>query len=871
MNQANRYFIHALKMLILFSAILTLAPTASVAAAGWADLVKSNIYKENPRTLKGKAFLDKPIVDATVLIYDQSGALLCHTDSRTGEDGSFSLTQPLPKSFLVVIRDGLLDGEIFDHEVTRYINDFNEDKFYKINAITTLTAEYISRYPDMSFTEAEKAVANYLSIPESVNINEVIYSSEWYCYLFSHYHFMNAAQKAGGFTFFIKKSCDQLEAGNKTLFSAADTVGSSMFKGAMESLAKGALSYVGGAGAGWVLGLLFPDNSATDMDSRLDEMQDDLNQILNDLNQVIGLLNDLANQLQIDTTEVETYIQGMGAQDAITTIKDHFGPDTEGNNGSTNTLKYFSSIRSSTNNDTTRALINTLVNNINGAWDIETQVQTIHDTILSDVGNDSGLLDLWTTNFLLQGHVDDDRLMNYYKTLEQYFSVLLLYQFKGANLVVEAMNYELAATSATAQNTPTPAASYLDGFKQNIKEETDNFLKNVARLIVNNSGLYSESSFLPANAQEILARANWFVIQTLGPESNDYGFRVACLGTGNLLEDTDKTAAVQGTVTFKCFHASLIRNVESKALDESQNMCELFTVQGRPYDAWSSDLKSLKSDDSYILLNYDFGSLNPPDDLLTTLAGFRIDGNSKGTSFQIKKYTEDFIEDPNGEISYAFALVPFRRGGWQAVMDESAFVEHFYKQDRYTGYHDATGVDWWTDRYLDGNRFHLWLHGEFTNYNVSLEGYGDTKMNLDAEWYHRFTFTGTERVAAHLLIDKELLEKTCTLKDDTKFCTDSIVEIGYRIGLYDATHKKFVKDGEIVKEIKKTHKPTKCGSKCETWPEKRNNVTLSFNLEPGHEYYVYARGWGKGQYNWYEYKLDMNVRNLTLTFVDSEF
>jgi 2C-methyl-D-erythritol 2,4-cyclodiphosphate synthase len=83
-----------------------------------------------------------------------------------------------------------MDGEPFDHDVRRYIRLFKEKDYYKVNAVTTLMAEYQARQPKLSHMQVKKAVANYLSIPDSIDLDEIIYSSEWFCYRFSHYLFM---------------------------------------------------------------------------------------------------------------------------------------------------------------------------------------------------------------------------------------------------------------------------------------------------------------------------------------------------------------------------------------------------------------------------------------------------------------------------------------------------------------------------------------------------------------------------------------------------------------------------------------------------------------------------------------------------------
>ena len=596
MGRENKRLINFIQVLIILVPFLIAAVPITLMAADWGDSVKDKLLKKHPRTLKGKVFLDHPITGATVQIYDRSGYLLYSVDSATGEDGSFSITRPLPETFWMVITDGWMDGEPFDHDVRRYIPLFNEGDHYKVNAVTTLMAEYQARHPELSHMQVKEAVANHLSIPDSIDLDEIIYSSEWFCYYFSHYLFMKEAGAGEGLTRFTSQLVDELEAGETRFFYDTESVGSSLFQDAMMALLKGAMSEFGGEGAGWILGLL---NTGGGDDQRFDEMKADLQEILNDLKQIIGALKSLAHDLTLDTKTVETYIEGINASDAISRIRTHYGPEGKDSRGDTNTLKYFSYMTSKDSDSTTKAQIATLVENINGAWDIEDQVQKIHDAIIPDIGDTNGLLDLWTDKFLLQGHVSDDQLMDYYKTLERYFSVLLFYQFKGASLVVEALNYQsnpgeqMKVSDLSSADGESPALSYLKGtFQPQIKEQTDRFIKCVTKLIANNCGLYWEHRFLPGIAQEILARATFFVIQTLGEDH--YGLRVGLFGTSNLVHDS--------TCVYTGKNQDIIIAETLELVDAE--------VPDRPYDYWGTlnepDLNTLRIGTRYTLSSGDF-------------------------------------------------------------------------------------------------------------------------------------------------------------------------------------------------------------------------------------------------------------------------
>lgn len=836
MGGENKRLINFIQVLILLVPFLIAAVPMPLTAADWGDSVKDKLLKKHPRTLEGKAFLDHPITGATVQIYDRSGSLLHSVDSATEENGSFSITEPLPETFWIVIANGWMDGEPFDHDVRRYIPLFTERDYYKVNAVTTLMAEYQARQPKLSHMQVKKAVANYLSIPDSIDLDEIIYSSEWFCYHFSHYLFMKEVETGEGLTRFTSQLVDELEAGETRSFYDTESVGSSLFQDAMAELLNGAMSEFGGEGAGWILGLL---NLGGGDDQRFIDMQNDLNEILHDLSQIIGLLNDLAHQLELDMDKVETYIEGINAQAAITKIKTHYGPEGKDDKGDLNTLKWFSYMRSKDSTNATKGQIATLVHNINGAWDIEDRVNAIHDAIIPDIPSTAGLLDLWTNDFLLQGHVSDDQLMNYYKTLERYFGVLLFYQFKGANIVVEALNYQsssgeqLNVSDQFQAGDETPALGYLTGtFQPQIKEQTDKFLQCVTKLIANNCGLYRESRFLPSTAQEIFARATFFVTQILGEDH--YGLRVGIFGTSNLVQCVEAVSACDNQVI--------------ELVDE---MVEV-DLPDRPYDYWGNlqdpDLKTLKKGTSYSLEQFDLGIL---DDVGTYVVNYAYDLNVwryLGTAV-VKTYTNNYIEDPDGKIAYGYLLKDFRRGAKEAMMDPSVF-ERKYLRNNHTGDVCTRDID-----NLNDSGLHLYLHGENDYCNSA------STIDMKVEWFHLFTFEGSESTTAYLNIAGEITGRLF-LEHGTNW--NNSATVWYHIGIADHTH------GKILKRIDHKYE-AEVGT---IYPKKTLNEQISFTLEPGVEYYVYAnvQGYGENSNGSYYFKIDMSrLSHLSLTFVDSEF
>jgi|GEM_PF-1511897 len=847
MNTKFRYTIKVFWLPAVLVAYFAFFALPVAPAANWGDLVKDKLCMTLPRTLEGKVFLDGPISGATIRIYDREGFFLKEVDSATGKDGSFSLTCPLPESFKVVTSGGWKGGEPFDHEITRYVDKFDEAASYKVNAITTLAAAYLDRHPGMSDKETRDAVKQFLSLPESVDLGGVIYSSEWYCYYFSHYLFMKEAKANRGMAAFVDQLVDEMGAGKTRSFYSGDSIGSSFFQNAMDALLKGAVSELGSEGAGWILGLL---NKGGGIDSRLAEMKSDLEEILNDLAQIIDALKQLAQDLALDMNTVETYIEGLNAQQAITMIKTHYGPDDPDSRGDTNTLKWFSFCTSGDSNPTTKTEIKNLVDNINGNWDIETQVQTIHDAIFPDIGNTDGLLDLWTKDFLLQGPVGSDRLMDYYKTLEQYFAVLLFYQFKGANLVVEALNYQPASGALQAPSgrweengdTPTPAESYLTGtFQPMIKEETDRFLQCVVKLIADNCGLYWEKNFLPAAARDILARATFFIIQTLGEDH--YGLRTGFFGTSNLVHDIlGSGAAVQ------------ISPIDFTFVSDVGEMVDV-EMPDRPYDFWgtlkSPDLATLQRGTTYTLHKADLG---PCDTDPAPYVKYTTDndlwpglGNAALTT-----YTDEYVQDPDGTIFYGYFLAPFRVGGKEALMDASEFKRQSYKADHSGDVDDSHSDSLTSDGKLQLN---LSASNKYSN--------SESSITQVLEWGHNFKFSGSTSVTAYMNIAGNV-SGSVYFHDGTYTGNDSSIAI--HAGLWDVTHQKHA--GWINYGKSASDNGTK-----QNW-SKALNDQLTVTLEPGVTYEAYAnvRGSGENTNGDYSYAIHLNaLDHLSLTFVNHEY
>jgi hypothetical protein len=812
MSTKKRPFIIFIQVALLSIFIISAFPIPP-AEAGWSDLVKKELFKQ-PRTLKGVVFLDNDISNATVSIYDLSGSLLHVEQNATAKDGSFAITCPLPESFKIVVTGGSLGGESFSHEVVRIIPHFYEWDEYKVNAITTLMARYQDRHPEMSYSQVTEAVENFLSIPDDVDISDVIYSTEWFSYHFSHYLFMKEAEANGGMVNFIDQLLNEMDGGNIRSFYASESASSSLFQDLFKSLLEGAASQVGGAGAGWILGLLNL-GGGDDTDARLEEMSDKLDEVLSDLQNIISALNDLSKQLALDTNKVEQYIEGMSAKDAISAIKTHY--DQEG----TNSLMGFAK-----NKYKDKSLLQNFVNNINGSWDIQNQVTRIHDAIISQIGGTEELLELWTGELILKSPASDDQLMQYYKTLENYFSVLLFYQFKGANLLVEAMNFP----GQSQGSGDSPATQYLKNtFQPMIKEETAMFLNCVLKLIIYNSGLYSQDAFLPGAAQDILARATFFIAQTLNEDH--YGLRAGILGTANLFPVVSHGVALD--THLHRYNAGVGERVD-------------IDIPDKPYDSWGTliyDPVNVQKGTLYALKKYDFAP--PATSSIFDTRDYVVGDDSINTTCTatVKRYTKDYIEDPNGEIVYGYCVGAARIGGTEVIMDPSVFTKNQFYVDK------SAGVNYGEEDHLDfpGVLFlKTWASNKY--YNDS------SNISVVQEYSHDFIFGGDQETDAYLNIDGNANGTVNTGWVAT--CS-----IGINIGIFNVTQQEITAQSTLSMSNG-------------NWNNKSlKDQVSSFKLEPGNNYYVFANVVGSGKnllYGSYNYEVDITLTHISLTFVNKD-
>lgn len=433
---------------------------------------------------------------------------------------------------------------------------------------------------------------------------------------------------------------------------------------------------------------------------------------------------------------------------------------------------------------------------------------TIHDAILPDVGPDQGLLDLWTTEFLLTG-VTSDNLFDRYRTLEGYFSTLLLYQAKGAILVIEAENAQAEADAQAAgkpdggvlgPDQPPAVTSYLTTFKQYVDEEADRFEECVLRLVFaapDFVGDYSGSrDFLPASAEQVLARAQFVLARIRGEEQS--GMR------GYLISTADAPPF------------SLFAPATSAPGGEYTPSTASATRQGPRYDFWS-DATHVKVDDTYTVTHVDFGDLPS--------GAYSIWGQAPGyllalADVTVTTYNGDYEPDPDGDITYGGFLIQARSGGSMrfepAVWANDTLSEHVSKGD---GKASATVVQAIDDLEVTTSGS-VSPHGSYDHQT-------DPEISVVVEMSRSFFYAGT--VEATGTLHYKILPTGKLHADRAKNNISTV----YHYGVWNITDSKQVAlatgGGDLFND------------KFKEFDGKDVVGALDVKLEPGKEYKVYAK------------------------------
>lgn len=254
-------------------------------------------------TVGGWVFLDSstPVIGARVRIVDARGKavkLLPRSTSKTAQGGTFLVAvRKLPKSFLILASGGRQNGKAFHGTMAAY--GIGGTQY--VNPVTTLVHAYRVAHPARNAAQVVKAVKQTLGIPPTANLTTDLKFTD---HLFDAQKFL----ARGGFDQTVRRLVRTVHIGGRQLFRGEfgpSGIGTDLLKWGGKELANGAVSYLGGAGLGWLLGAAGITEDATA--KQLEEIKGSLDQINNKLTEIGQKLNDLnvkADQQLLATTVV---------------------------------------------------------------------------------------------------------------------------------------------------------------------------------------------------------------------------------------------------------------------------------------------------------------------------------------------------------------------------------------------------------------------------------------------------------------------------------------------------------------------------------------------------------------------------------------
>ncbi|MHB8770944.1 MAG: hypothetical protein ACYC7J_08110 [Syntrophales bacterium] len=401
-----------------------------------------------------------------------------------------------------------------------------------------------------------------------------------------------------------------------------------LLKDLLTGLWDGASGEIGGDAMGLILNLLGWGGGGGDD-------QQDLAAMSQKLDEIVSLLSDIENRLdallkQLKITEEEILANTNDPSNAITQI-DSSHQELQG-------------LSKKGAGSVDQATLANFTNRAENVYNVYEQVNAIHDAIVPPTIAKTPVLNNFADLALNKGN----SLTDSYLGLEQYFAQLLYYQMEGVNLIVETKTYRKKA--GLPQIDGREADEYMNFFtSQKLQPEVDNFMSNVHRLILNHVDLVDSAGFLPADAESVLSRANFFRAQALNQDH--FGLR------GNLIATQDLVSSI------RIVHA---QNIQTGNFYDIRTGT-LSTVTGKAYDSWQGN--SVKGSSDYTVVSYDFGALPLGDYRILNIDMQVVIGHAT-----VQAFKDDYTADPSGTIAYGHFVLSQRVGAKDAFNNNASWI-----------------------------------------------------------------------------------------------------------------------------------------------------------------------------------------------------
>jgi hypothetical protein len=277
---------------------------ASVLLLAWGVFV-TNVRAQNATVFPGdtwvriSAFTNQPLAGADVAVFDTDGRLLFQRVNATNAQGIYpAKVRNLSRNFrVVVVLDANGQPTLANLQSLGVVvlsadaRDFDPARdIVFVNPVTTMVSGLLLARPRLGFEQAQLRVRRYLGMPDNASLGAALREEpQFQSAYFSESTFLNLANRHGGMVRFLEALLADLVAHPKAVhrFPASGLKSSSGDVTSLiaESLVKGALSWAGGEGAGWVAqsaGLTTPGATAAQvaqLQKSLDALQSSVDQL----------------------------------------------------------------------------------------------------------------------------------------------------------------------------------------------------------------------------------------------------------------------------------------------------------------------------------------------------------------------------------------------------------------------------------------------------------------------------------------------------------------------------------------------------------------------------------------------------------------
>jgi len=455
----------------------------------------------------GNVNLGYPLVGSTMSLYSLDGALIKTVTDATGPYGGFYIpNNGLPGDFNVEVAGGTFNGQAFDGHVKANIREFNPEKHYNVNDITTILAAYFERHPELSFEDVKAKLAYYLDIPEYWTLDEVIDFLDYYTEPFSPEKFIKAIEEEFGtikFDDFIDLVVEDMEEGNQWSF-AADEV----FYDPLEPIADdpqpqvvlmalmkvlevvGQVLNVAGEVANEIFTIMFREQTG----AALENIQ---TMLANVQNQILDIQRTLNN------------VEVQQAQNAYTTQMDKLKDWTSQIKADWDNLARWSK-NAQMDQAVKQRLIQTTADRITSTYKLQILNRINEKVVGADMTK--SIMQFFTDNLLT--YVSSGNPGKIDSMYIGFFDNLVLVQLQGWLMYAHAQHFVEKSTSGLD--------SFKDFLKDDMKKQVQYFVKNAERYVVNHgneSFYYGE--FPCGNVNNTVLRNVDFMAELLAPH---FGF-----------------------------------------------------------------------------------------------------------------------------------------------------------------------------------------------------------------------------------------------------------------------------------------------------------------------------------------------------------